>query len=59
MFLENYNVYLLLGVNSFFTAFGTLIANFLWSEVFKPRLEKWHKKIKRKRFLSAKKIFRN
>lgn len=62
MDLSAYNVYWLLAVNGFFVGVGgviaSLIGNFLWHEWLKPRLVKWHKRVKKKKFkVSASSLF--
>lgn len=53
MDLSQYNVWMLLATNGFFTGFGgfmaSLIGNFVWHEWIKPWLKKFHNKIKRKK----------
>lgn len=44
-----FNPYILLAVNGFFTAVGTIAAQFVWFEYLKPKLILWHKRAKRKR----------
>lgn len=44
--MTEYNVYLIVAITGFFSGFGNLLAQFVWSEILKPKVDQWHKKIK-------------